>query len=184
MLRVEQGLSYLTRVIDDGDRLVPATDIAHPEVIDNAVDELIQLVLDRVGWVALVDDGALAAHGGVALERLKPRCARAMAQVDGVLSWTFLTNRAHVLPAVTRTPGCARSPTPYGSPSGRYSHAGRSRGRRVGKRPSPATHRARCRIGCAWDEPGHARQSLIPEANALSQVHRIPMRCPGPRDSA
>lgn len=47
MLRVEQGLSYLTRVIDDGGRLVPATDIEHPEVIDNAVDELIQLVLDR-----------------------------------------------------------------------------------------------------------------------------------------
>jgi hypothetical protein len=27
-------------------------------VLDDAVDELIEMVLDRGGWVALVDDGA------------------------------------------------------------------------------------------------------------------------------
>lgn len=47
MLRVEQWLSYPTRVSDDGDRLVPATDIEHPEVTDNAVVELLDFVLDR-----------------------------------------------------------------------------------------------------------------------------------------
>jgi len=67
MLAVEQGLFYPARVSDDGDLLLPATDVEHPEVIDDAVDELIELVLERGGWVALVDDGALAAHAGVAL---------------------------------------------------------------------------------------------------------------------
>lgn len=67
MLAVEQGLFYPARISADGDLLVPATDVEHPEVIDDAVDELIELVLERGGWVALVDDGALAAHGGVAL---------------------------------------------------------------------------------------------------------------------
>ena len=67
MLAVEQGLFYPARLSDDGDLLVPATDVEHPEVIDDAVDELIELVLERRGWVALVDDGALAAHGGVVL---------------------------------------------------------------------------------------------------------------------
>jgi hypothetical protein len=67
MLAVEQGLFYPARVSADGDLLVPATDVEHPEVIDDAVDELIELVLERGGWVALVDDGLLAAHDGVAL---------------------------------------------------------------------------------------------------------------------
>jgi hypothetical protein len=67
MLAVEEGLFFPARLSDDGDLLLPATDVEHPEVLDDAVDELIELVLDRGGWVALVDDGALAAHGGVAL---------------------------------------------------------------------------------------------------------------------
>jgi len=67
MLAVEQGLFYPARVSNDGDLLVPATDVEHPEVIDDAVDELIELVLERGGWVALLDDGTLAAHAGVAL---------------------------------------------------------------------------------------------------------------------
>ena len=67
MLAVEQGLFYPARLSGDGDLLLPATDVEHPDVLDDAVDELIELVLDRGGWVALVDDGALQAHGGVAL---------------------------------------------------------------------------------------------------------------------
>jgi hypothetical protein len=67
MLAVEQGLFYPARVSSDGDLLLPATDVEHPEVLDDAVDELIELVLDRGGWVAWVDDGALEPHGGVAL---------------------------------------------------------------------------------------------------------------------
>jgi hypothetical protein len=67
MLAVEEGLFFPARVSEDGDLLEPATDVEHPDVIDDAVDELIELVLDRGGWVALVEDGALGEHGGVAL---------------------------------------------------------------------------------------------------------------------
>ena len=72
MLAVEQGLFFPARLSGDGDLLLPATDVEHPDVLDDAVDELIELVLDRGGWVALVDDGALAAHDGVALT-VRPR---------------------------------------------------------------------------------------------------------------
>ncbi len=67
MLAVEDSLFYPARLDPDGDLLTPATDVEHPDVIDDAVDELIELVLARGGWVALTDDGALAAHDRVAL---------------------------------------------------------------------------------------------------------------------
>lgn len=67
MLAVEEGLFYPARLSDDGDLLLPATDVEHPDVIDDAVDELIELVLDRGGWVALVEDGRLADCERVAL---------------------------------------------------------------------------------------------------------------------
>ena len=67
MLAVEPGLFFPARLSGDGELLLPSTDVELPDVLDNAVDELIDLVLERGGWVALVDDGTLAAHGGVAL---------------------------------------------------------------------------------------------------------------------
>jgi hypothetical protein len=67
MLAVEQGLFYPARLSTDGDRLTPADDIDHPEVIDDAIDELIEIVLRRGGWIALVEDGLLSAHGRIAL---------------------------------------------------------------------------------------------------------------------
>jgi len=67
MLAVEEGMFYPARISADGDLLLPATDVEHPEVIDDAVDELIELVLDRGGWIALVEDGVLGAHERVAL---------------------------------------------------------------------------------------------------------------------
>jgi len=70
MLAVEEGLFYPARVSPDGDVLTPAGDVEHPDVVDDAVDELIELVLVRGGWVALVADGALAAHERVALTLL------------------------------------------------------------------------------------------------------------------
>ena len=66
MLAVEDGLSLPGRLSDDGE-LVPTTDLHRHDVLDDAVDELIERVLVRGGWVALVDDGALSAHDGVAL---------------------------------------------------------------------------------------------------------------------
>lgn len=67
MLAVEEGLFFPARLSSDGDWLTPATDVEHPDVIDDAVDELIEKVLDRDGWVAIVRDGALSEHDRVAL---------------------------------------------------------------------------------------------------------------------
>jgi hypothetical protein len=67
MLAVEEGYFYPARVDAGGDLITPAQDIDHPEVIDDAVDELIEAVLRRGGWIALVDDGLLADHDRVAL---------------------------------------------------------------------------------------------------------------------
>jgi Bacterial archaeo-eukaryotic release factor family 3 len=67
MLAVEQGLFYPARLSTDGDFLNPATDIEDPEVIDDAVDEVIEIVLRRGGWIALVEDGALASEDRIAL---------------------------------------------------------------------------------------------------------------------
>ncbi|WP_431920926.1 hypothetical protein [Nonomuraea jabiensis] len=67
MLAVDDSLYYPARLSDDGDILTPAADIDHPDVIDDAVDELIELVLARGGWIAFTDPGALAGHQGVAL---------------------------------------------------------------------------------------------------------------------
>jgi hypothetical protein len=67
MLAVEEGFSLAARLSADGDFLVPAEDVEHPDVVDDLVDELIETVLLRGGWVAFVADGALADAGRVAL---------------------------------------------------------------------------------------------------------------------
>ena len=67
VLAVEQGLFYPARLSADGLFLAPATDVWHPDVLDDAVDEVIELVLRRGGWVALADDGALADQDRIAL---------------------------------------------------------------------------------------------------------------------
>jgi hypothetical protein len=67
MLLVEEGLSYPARVTADGDWLTPADDVEHPDVVDDAVDELIETVLARGGKVTLVADGRLEPHDGVAV---------------------------------------------------------------------------------------------------------------------
>jgi release factor family 3 len=67
MLAVEQGLFYPARLSGNGDLLQPASDVEHPDVIDDVVDEVIETVLQRGGWVALVDDGALEAEERIAL---------------------------------------------------------------------------------------------------------------------
>jgi hypothetical protein len=67
MLAVELGLFYPARLSEDGDFLTPATDVDHADVLDDAVDEVIETVLRRGGWVALVEDGGLADHDRIAL---------------------------------------------------------------------------------------------------------------------
>ena len=67
MLVVEEDLFRAARVSDDGDHLLTAEDVEAPDVLDDVVDEVIEAVLRRGGWVALASPGALAAHGGIAL---------------------------------------------------------------------------------------------------------------------
>ncbi len=67
MLVVDSSFFYPARLSEDGDLVVPATDVDHPEVVDDVVDEVIEVVLQRGGWVALVDPGGLDAHGRIAL---------------------------------------------------------------------------------------------------------------------
>jgi hypothetical protein len=72
MLVVEESLFYPARISDDGDFLEPASDIGSPDVVDDAVDELIELALRRGAWVALTTDGALTGYDRVALT-LRPQ---------------------------------------------------------------------------------------------------------------
>jgi hypothetical protein len=67
VLAVDESLYYPARLSDDGDTLIPARDVEHPDVIDDAVDELIEFVLIRGGWIAFTNPGALDHHHGVAL---------------------------------------------------------------------------------------------------------------------
>jgi hypothetical protein len=67
MLAVEEGFFFPARVDTTGELLTAADDVEHPDVVDDAVDELIETVLHRGGWVAIVEDGMLADHDRVAL---------------------------------------------------------------------------------------------------------------------
>jgi len=67
VLTVESGLFYPARVSADGLFLAAAGDVEHPDVLDDAVDELIEIVPRGGGWIALAKDGALAADERVAL---------------------------------------------------------------------------------------------------------------------
>lgn len=77
MLVVEETLTMPARLSADGDRVERAFDVEAPDVVDDLVDELIEVVLRRGGWVALAEPGALAPHDGVALTLRSPgRSAR------------------------------------------------------------------------------------------------------------
>jgi hypothetical protein len=65
LLVVEDDFAYPAREVDG--TLEPAGDAARPGVIDDAVDELIETVLDEGGDVVVVEPGALGVHGPVAL---------------------------------------------------------------------------------------------------------------------
>lgn len=67
MLAVEEHYYYPARLDETGDTLTPADDVDHPDVIDDAVDELIEIVLSRGGWIALVAPGELPDNTRLAL---------------------------------------------------------------------------------------------------------------------
>lgn len=66
-LLVEEGFLYPATLSADGMSLTPVTDATAPDVIDDAVDELIETVLAKGGRVVFADNGVLAQHQGVAL---------------------------------------------------------------------------------------------------------------------
>jgi hypothetical protein len=69
MLAVEEGFFYPARLDVDTDGLQAASDATEPGVIDDVVDELIEVVLTRGGWVAIVADGRLPQRVALTLLR-------------------------------------------------------------------------------------------------------------------
>lgn len=67
MLAVEDDFFFPARLSPDGDSLQAAEDVEHPDVIDDVVDELVELVLARGAWVALVEPGRIPDGQRVAL---------------------------------------------------------------------------------------------------------------------
>jgi hypothetical protein len=67
LLLVEEDFHYPARLDESGMHLTPAEDPAAPDVIDDAVDEIIETVLSRQGQVAFVENGQLEAHQRIAL---------------------------------------------------------------------------------------------------------------------
>lgn len=61
-LLVEQDFHYRARVDASGLVLTPAEDPAAPDVLDDAVDDLIETVLAKGGRVVFVENGALEKH--------------------------------------------------------------------------------------------------------------------------
>lgn len=73
LLLVEQSYALPARLSEDGTMLLPATDREHPDVIDDAIDELVELVIARGGQVRFVPDGSLRHQDRIALSVLMPR---------------------------------------------------------------------------------------------------------------
>ncbi len=67
MLAVDPTYFVPARICEDPERLELAEDVEAPDVIDDVVDEVIELVLDRGGWVALVEPGRLPEGARIAL---------------------------------------------------------------------------------------------------------------------
>lgn len=67
LLLVEEGFHYSARVDSSGMKLMPDDDLTAIDVMDDAVDELIEAVMSKGGKVMFVDDQILSNHQRVAL---------------------------------------------------------------------------------------------------------------------
>ena len=67
LLLVEENFHYPARVDETGMHLTPADDEKAPDVVDDAVDEIIEMVLSKQGKVVFVEDGQLDKHQRIAL---------------------------------------------------------------------------------------------------------------------
>jgi hypothetical protein len=65
VLLIEEGFEYPARVVDR--RLEPAGDPDAPDVLDDAVDVLVDIVLESGGDALFLQPGALGSHGPVAM---------------------------------------------------------------------------------------------------------------------
>lgn len=63
---VEENYTYAARTDPDSNHLVAAADVADPEVVDDVVDEIIEIVLAKGGRATIVPDGTLATRGRIA----------------------------------------------------------------------------------------------------------------------
>ena len=66
LLCVEDGYVFPARPVQSGRQLLSAKDVEHPDVLDDAVDELIEIVALAGGEVVVVPDGSLDGCGHVA----------------------------------------------------------------------------------------------------------------------
>ncbi len=67
LLVVEDGYHEPARLADGGGLTFDVTDVTAPDVIDDAVDEVVTMVLQKGGRVVFVEDGELALHDRIAL---------------------------------------------------------------------------------------------------------------------
>ena len=66
-LIVETGFHYPARLDETGQFLIPAEDPTAPDVIDDAVDNVIETVMSKGGKVVFVDDGVLEQYQHIAM---------------------------------------------------------------------------------------------------------------------
>jgi hypothetical protein len=67
VLVVEDGYHQPARINDSGLLDLDVADTEAPDVLDDAVDEVIETVIAKGGRVVFVEDGALSAHGRIAM---------------------------------------------------------------------------------------------------------------------
>jgi hypothetical protein len=67
LLLVEKNFYFPGRLDESGVHLFPADDSTQPGVIDDAVDEIIETVLQKQGEVVFLEEGQLAQHQRIAL---------------------------------------------------------------------------------------------------------------------
>ena len=66
-LIVEEGFHYPARVDASSLHLSPADDIRSPDVIDDAVDDVIETVMVKGGYIVFVDDSTLTQYQSITL---------------------------------------------------------------------------------------------------------------------
>ncbi len=67
MVAVEHDFVFPARLTDDGNGLLAAEDPEGPDVVDDIVDEVIEIVLLRGGWVAFVEPGQIPGQSRIAI---------------------------------------------------------------------------------------------------------------------